>query len=127
MILMNCSAQAVFNLENTTHIELGTNQLHLLSKRQITVSEEYLMNVTNQMMMLIRNMPHIFVLPSFLFNMDHVEHIQYQDNGKALLRFTNGNVMMMLATDVQAFHQLIEEKAPKSATNQRIIRPGQQN
>lgn len=125
MILMNCSKNAVFNLENTTHITLESNHLHLLSKKQVTVPEELMMTITQQLMSLIRDMPHVFVLPNFLFNMDHVEHIQYgQPNNGALIRFTNGNVMMMSQDDVSAFHQLVEEKGPKAPPTSRIIRPG---
>ena len=122
MIIMNCASRAVFNLENTTHIQIDSRKIHLLSKRELLVSQEYLESIVTQLYTILVKMPHVFVLPSFLFNMDHVEHISYQDNEHAMIRFTNGNMMLMLPKDVAAFHQLIEKKAPPGTPN--IIRPG---
>ena len=127
MILMNCASRTVFNLENTTHIQIDSRKIHLLSKRELLVGQEYLESIVTQLYKILVKMPHIFVLPSFLFNMDHVEHISYQASSRhndenAMIRFTNGNMMLMLPKDVAAFHQLVEGKASPATPN--IIRPG---
>lgn len=114
MIMMNATDTMVFNFENCTHLQLEQNRIHFVSKRAITLPEEYLKTICAQLFPMLGGMPHVFVLPNFLCNFDHVETITYDSATNAhtaQMRFTNGNMMLMLEADLHAFHALIEEKA----------------